>query len=245
MFITTNALVVREVAYKESDKILTLLSKDRGKITVSARGCRKKDSKFSAACQILFWNQFVLQENKGRWYVKEVSIEHEFQALPLDFQRFSLACYFAELGEILSIEEVPQDDLLSLLLNCLHILNTRMDLSPAMIKTVLELRAVCQSGYEPMVDSCSFCGSINPLSPQLSLSHGTIHCKNCGGLGYSMAESTLSALRYIVQAPPNRIFSFEMDNIKPLAELAEAYLLTQLDCPFPVLEFYHKNTSDF
>ena len=44
MHLTTNALVLREVNYKESDKILTLLTEEEGKLTVSARGCRKKDS---------------------------------------------------------------------------------------------------------------------------------------------------------------------------------------------------------
>ena len=43
MHLTTNALVLREVNYKESDKILTLLTEQEGKLTVSARGCRKKD----------------------------------------------------------------------------------------------------------------------------------------------------------------------------------------------------------
>ena len=41
MHLTTNALVLREVNYKESDKILTLLTEQEGKLTVSARGCRR------------------------------------------------------------------------------------------------------------------------------------------------------------------------------------------------------------
>ena len=55
MHLTTNALVLREVNYKESDKILTLLTEQEGKLTVSARGCRKKDSPIAAACQLLAW----------------------------------------------------------------------------------------------------------------------------------------------------------------------------------------------
>ena len=42
MHITTKALVLRGVDYKESDKILTLFTRDQGKLTASARGCRKK-----------------------------------------------------------------------------------------------------------------------------------------------------------------------------------------------------------
>ena len=42
MHMVTHALVLREVNYKESDKILTVLTRENGKMTLSARGCRKK-----------------------------------------------------------------------------------------------------------------------------------------------------------------------------------------------------------
>ena len=47
----TRALVVRSVDYKDSDKILTLLTPDMGKLSAGARGCRKKGSAIAAACQ--------------------------------------------------------------------------------------------------------------------------------------------------------------------------------------------------
>ncbi len=244
MFITTKGLVVREEAYKESDKILTIITEDLGKITVSARGCRKKSSKISAGCQLFYWSEFVLEERKGRFYVKELSIEQEFPALPQDFRRFSLACYFAQIGETLSLEQVPQNDLLRLLLNCLYVLDKRQDLSPEIIKAVFELRAICQSGYEPMVETCWVCHKETPENPQFSLLSGRIHCKSCGGIDFHLSQSTLHALRYIVYADPSKIFSFHLENHKNLAEFTEAYLLAQLDCAFSMLEFYKKNTSD-
>ena len=50
---TTRALVLREVKYKEADKILTVLTEDEGKLTVSARGVMRRGSKLAAACQLL------------------------------------------------------------------------------------------------------------------------------------------------------------------------------------------------
>ena len=52
MHIVTQGLVLREVSYKESDKILTVLTRDGGKRTVKARGCRKKNSPLAAAAQL-------------------------------------------------------------------------------------------------------------------------------------------------------------------------------------------------
>ena len=60
MHTTTKALVLRSVDYKESDKILTLLTQDMGKVTASARGSRKKGSPIAAGCQLLCWSEMVL-----------------------------------------------------------------------------------------------------------------------------------------------------------------------------------------
>lgn len=52
MHMRTKALVLRAVDYKESDKILTLLTQESGKLTASARGCRKKGSPVAAGVQL-------------------------------------------------------------------------------------------------------------------------------------------------------------------------------------------------
>lgn len=244
MYITTHALVLREVTYKESDKILTVLSRDMGKMTVSARGCRKKNSPIGAGCQLFVWSQFVLYEFKGRWTAKEVMVDHSFSTIPQDFMRFSLACYFAEVCEALSIEDLPQDDLLNLLLNCLYALDKETKLSVAMIKSVFELRAICQSGYEPMVDYCSICHTLSPKSPQLSLTDGTIHCLSCGGRAFPLSDASLETMRYIIRVHPKQIFHFTLSDFTLLSRVTEAYLLTQLDRPFKTLEFFKKYQQD-
>ena len=53
MFLTTKALVLREVKYKEADKILTVLTEREGKLTVKARGALRKGCKYGAAAQAL------------------------------------------------------------------------------------------------------------------------------------------------------------------------------------------------
>ena len=52
----TRALVVRSVDYKDSDKILTLLTPDMGKLSAGARGCRKKGRSIAASCQLMCWS---------------------------------------------------------------------------------------------------------------------------------------------------------------------------------------------
>ena len=56
MHISTQGLVLREVNYKESDKLLTVLTAEGGKRTVKARGCRRKGSPLAAAAQLLVYS---------------------------------------------------------------------------------------------------------------------------------------------------------------------------------------------
>ena len=102
MHITTKALVLRTVDYKETDKILTLLTQDQGKLTASARGCRKKGSAIAAGCQLLAWSEMVLYDYQGRWAVKEAATQRLFQGVRDDIQRLALGCYFAEMTELLA-----------------------------------------------------------------------------------------------------------------------------------------------
>ena len=69
MFKTTKGLILREVKYKEADRILTVLTEDMGKITVKARGALRKGSKVAAATQLFAFSELTMFENKGRWSV--------------------------------------------------------------------------------------------------------------------------------------------------------------------------------
>lgn len=238
MHLNTQALVLREVDYKEADKILTILSKEYGKITVEAKGCRKKGSLISAGCQQLVFSQFLLYEYRGRYKVEEVSVEEEFKNIPKDFLRFSLACYFAEVTQLISQEELPQDDLLILFLNCLHVLDQKKEIPLSIVKAVFELRSVSISGYQPMLERCSYCEDTTVKKPQFSLGEGSIHCFSCGGRGFPLSDATLEALRYITQADARQIFSFSHSNPSALSEITEQFLSIQLAHSFKSLAFY-------
>ena len=113
MHLTTKALVLREVNYKEADKILTALTADEGKMTVSARGVRRKSGATAAACQQLCWGEFTLYEYQGRWAVKEAAAERRFEGVRGDLEKLALASYFAEVTETLAEEGQPEPETLS------------------------------------------------------------------------------------------------------------------------------------
>ena len=65
MHLTTQALVLRVVNYNDNDALLTVLSKDHGKLTLKARGLRRKNSPLVAPCQLLSYGEFTLFEYRG------------------------------------------------------------------------------------------------------------------------------------------------------------------------------------
>lgn len=244
MHITTKALVLRGVDYKESDKILTLLTAEMGKVTASARGCRKKGSPIAAGCQLLCWSEMVLYEYQGRWVVKEATTEREFRGVREDLEKLALACYLAEVTETLALEELPSPELLSLILNSLHGLE-KLNKPQNLIKAAFELRAMCLAGYEPLLDGCAVCGCDEVSEPRFHLREGVLHCAPCrGGVGDGISmpldEGALQAMRHIAWGDPKRLFSVAVgeESLKRLSDLTEAYLHTQLERGFHTLDFY-------
>jgi len=248
MHLTTNALVLREANYKESDKILTLLSEQEGKLTVSARGCRKKGSPIAAACQMLVWGEFTLYEFNGRWSVKETASERLFDGVRADLEKVALASYLAEVTEALAEEGQPEPGLLAVTLNCLHALD-KLAVPLPQVKSAFEWRSMALAGYEPQLARCGVCGREQPREPHIHLGEGTVHCASCRGKlgeGVSMplTVGALAALRHIVWSPRKRLLSFRVDEdgLRRLSEASEAYLMTRLERGFRTLDFYKSIT---
>ncbi len=245
MHITTMALVLRTVDYKETDKILTLLTQDQGKLTASARGCRKKGSAIAAGCQLLAWSEVVLYDYQGRWAVKEAAAERLFQGVRDDIERLALGCYFAEVAELLAVEGESSPELLSLTLNSLHALDKMQDKPLTLVKAAFEWKAMALAGYEPLIDGCDVCGASPPKEPRFHLREGVLHCAGCRdgvgeGISMPLSPQALAALDHIVHGDPKRLFSFRLEGegLKQLANTAEAYLHTQLERGFSTLDYY-------
>jgi DNA repair protein RecO (recombination protein O) len=241
MTTVTHGIVLREAKYKEADKILTVLTPDLGKLTVSARASRKKGGGVSAAAQLLVWSELTLSEYRGRWTLTEGATELEFRSLRRDLDRLALGSYFAELIDVTVPDGQSAPELLSLLLNALYALDA-LDKPLGLVKAAFELRLMCLSGYEPSLEACAVCGK-EPQEPRLHLREGQIHCRSCklgGGISLPVNPSTLSALRYIARCEGKRLFSFRLDgdSLRELEGVAEAYLLTQMERGFHTLDFY-------
>lgn len=242
MHLTIQALVLRVVNYNDTDALLTVLSKTHGKLTIKARGLRRKNSPLVAPCQLLAYGEFVLFEYRGFYTINEAATLELFTPLRKDLTRLSLATYFAQTAEVLAQEDQPDPDLLSLVLNCLHVLaNTKT--SEAKVKSVFELRAACLAGYAPDLSRCYYCG--NEFPDRFDIFEGRLECAKCrgitdGGIRMPITPGILDAMRYICYCDSKRLFSFDAgaETIEALSHITEGYILTQLERGFSALDFY-------
>jgi len=242
MYLKTQGLVLRVTDYNDKDALLTLLTPDQGKLTVKARGLRRKNSPLIAPCQLLAYGEFVLFDYKGSFTINEASSIELFQPLRKDLCALSLGTYFAQAAELICQEDLPNPELLSLVLNCLHALS-KLDISHEKVKAVFELRAACLAGYMPDLFGCHSCGSQKP--DLFDLTEGRMECSRCRsyqntGIRMPVNDALVQAMRYIALCEPKRLFAFELgqENMTVLSQITEGYLSTQLERGFSALDFY-------
>ena len=132
MYLKTKGLVLRVTDYNDHDSLLTLLTPNHGKLTVKARSLRRKNSPLTAVCQLLAYSDFTLFEYKGMYTVNEAESIELFSPLRRDICKLSLGTYFAQVADVISQEDFPTPQLLSLVLNCLYGLsNLNVNESPS------------------------------------------------------------------------------------------------------------------
>lgn len=244
MYLKTQGIVLRETNYKEADKLLTVLTRDYGKRTVKARGCRRKSSKLTGSAQLLVYSEMTLFEHRDRYTLHEASTLEQFWGVRQDVNLLSLSSYFAEVLDVVAQEGVTHPELLSLHLNSMYALDT-LKKPTKLVKAAFELALLCLSGYEPLLDQCAVCGQDQPKEPRLHLRAGSLHCASCRtqmeeGISMPLSPSVLTVMRHIIWGDPKKLFSFRLDeaNLGILADVSEAFLLTQLERGFRTLDFY-------
>ena len=243
MYINTKGLVLRAVAYKDSSRILTVLTSEEGKLTVSARGAMRRGSRLVAASQPLAFSDMTLYHSRDRWTLTEAQTIELFEGLSDDLPLLALGSYFAQLLEAVSDEDSPNPDILPLGLNALFLLSENSK-DPILIKAAFEMRLMRLAGYEPAVSECAVCGRDDIADPVLDIIGGTVRCRTCKNGSQDetiqLCAGSLDALRFILYSQPKKVFSFTLpdDALTRLSRAAERYITTQLDQSFKTLDYY-------
>lgn len=242
MYLTIRGLVLRVTNYNDTDALLTILTHSHGKLTIKARGLRRKNSPLIAPCQLLAYGEFTLFEYRGMYTINEARSVELFQNLRRDLQKLSLATYFAQVAEVLSQEDLPNPELLSLTLNSLYAISC-LDIPDHQVKAAFELRGACLAGYTPELHGCWKCNA--PTPDLFDISAGQVECLGCrnpdsDGIRMPVNAGALEAMRYICFCDTKQLFAFRVgeDSLRYLSAISESYLAAQLERGFSTLDFY-------
>lgn len=239
---TTEGLVIKEMKVGESDRLVTLFTRDYGIIKAFASGAENIKSKKNSSTSLLTYASFTVLNKKGTLRIYEASPIARFFLIGTDVEILALSQYFCELGFVFGQNDLPNEELLRLLLNSLHFL-TKEGRFPPLIKAITEFRTAVISGYMPNLIACENCGKFEDDIMFFSLDDGSICCKECKGNESTIPidKTLLSAMRHIAYSEFGKLYSFEIPNesAERLSDLTSRYLLKQTDQKFAALDFYN------
>lgn len=190
-YVKSPGLVLKNANYKEADKLLTIYTREQGKVPAIAKGVRKVKSSMRGGIQLFSHTDFVFYRGRSLDTVTQCAVIEPFVELRSDLDRFAYAAYMAEL----IVESVPEreanSELFLLLLTCLHLLITD---DPQLVIRLFEVRLMNILGYAPQLDGCVSCGSTQMDGAKLGLREGGLVCRHCAVGGELLMPVTAGAL---------------------------------------------------
>ena len=241
---TVEGIVLKERSVGEQDKFIDILTGESGVLEVSVKGARKINGKSGSSTQLLAYSRFCIDKRGSYLYLNSAEPIHIFYGLRDSLSKISLASYFAEVMRFCIKPEAQNGDIMRLMLNCLHYLETG-EREERFLKALFELRLMSEIGYMPDVVACRSCGVFEPEELFFCIADGGFYCADCfeneSETNYMKIKlPVLSAVRHIVLTDFGRLFNFRVSEgtQERLSALAESYMLTHLERSFPTLDFY-------
>lgn len=222
---TTSGMIIKETKVGEGNKIFTIITAEHGKIQASGAGVRSYKSKLGSGCSLFCYSDFVLKKGKSKDIYSIVSADKkmDFFDIRYDIEKVALVNYICELVNFIAVQDVECTDILRLLLNTVYYIHkNEFDIK---VKSVFELRLMCEAGFAPNLTNCSRCESAQNLH-YFSVEEGAVECAMCKKLP-NISRDTLKAMEYITTADPKSIFSFKTDDVTAheLSVFAEQYIV--------------------
>ena len=175
-----NAVVLSTVDYGEADRLVTLFTEGRGKITAFAAGARKSKRRFAGALEPFTLIRAQLVERGGDTYRMDgADIDRGFYSVRTELPLISRALYCLELIRELTRDREPQPQLFAQLQSYLELLDKKRAGPTSLI--LFELTALAHAGLMPRFSPCALCAGPVGERPTFDPDHGGAVCHGCSG----------------------------------------------------------------
>lgn len=205
-------IVISEHNYSESSKIIHVITKDYGIISILAKGARRLKSSLRGVTGKLTYGYFHIyyKENKLSTLIS-VDIINSFKNIKKDINKISHASFMIELSEQV-IKSEFNEEVYNLLISSLKLIEEGLD--PLVITNILELKLLDYLGVKPNFDSCVICGNKTDIVTISSYKGGYI-CSNCYDNEIKVNTKTIKLLRLLYYVDIDRITKLEIsDEVK-------------------------------
>ena len=156
-----DCVVLKKINYGDSDKIVTLLTDELGKITVMAKGVRKISSRRAGNLDSLNYIKAQISHGSasGLKTIGEVRTIKSFRTLKQSLVKAKLAFYCIEMVNKLLEVDHPTPGVFKLVLSTIAGLNSD-DLNPGLVTARFEILLLRNMGYELSLENCVVCGKV-------------------------------------------------------------------------------------
>lgn len=204
----TEAIVIRTRDFDEADKILTLLTREEGKVTAIAKGARRPRGRYAAGAQVFTQIKASLFHGRNMDTLSQVEIVESFRMLREDLVRMAYGSYVCELMDEILKEKQRHESTYLLLLTTLHLLN-EPDLDPEPHRRAYELKLLSMLGFRPSLEECVVCNSALPPTPQVRFAPelGGVLCPTCSSEGaavHRISRGTLETVKRLLDGDIRR-----------------------------------------
>jgi len=225
-----DAVVLRRLQYGEADRILTLLTREYGKLGAIAKGARRARARSGSSLDLFSHSQMMLAKGRNLDVVAQVERRGDARHITGDLQRTAYASLVAEVVDKVLEERHPVDEIFDLVVTTLERLNMPQRSSRADAAWFVMRMLECL-GYQPQLYACAGCGQPVPeadswFSPLL----GGLLCASCGSHGQSGSPVSLNGVKVLrVMAAGDATLYDRLKLAAPLLHEVEQALEEQLE----------------
>lgn len=244
---TVRGFVLRTVPVGEHDRIIDILTRERGLITASARGSRRTKSPMLAATQDFALSEFGLFIRQGRVSVDRADLVQSFIELQSDLTRLVCAAHLSEVFLDCLRDDTDQPSLYTLWAYAMGaLIDPGKD--PLLMTQACAMRLMKLAGYEPRLDRCSRCNQDLPPYRFSFDDCGLICSRHLSAdltrNALPLTDGLLSLLRHSMQSPVERLFAFSAAEpvLSRFIQMADRYVCDRMDKRYHRLDLLQ--TSD-
>ncbi len=240
----SEAIVLRRTDFGEADRLLTLYSRDFGKIKAIAKGARKPQSRKTGHVEQFMRSNFLFASGREIAILTQAEMVQPYTALRDDLILTTYAAYLVELLDRFTVEEDKHSGIYQLLADGLGWLTIHEDV--LLVARFYELRLLGLAGFRPQLFHCVACGeAIEEQDQFFSGELGGVLCPNCRAEDRrAMAITAVSTkvLRYLQTRPWDTVHNLRLKRAvhTELENVMHFYITYVLERNLKSVEFLHR-----